>query len=454
MSGGLAKAAEAQQQKKVESANSESIKMLAFLGRGTNEALLRSVASCLKPTLSIKPYRGETDVAPEVLRKSPWCDLVFLGSWKGYEEVFAASKWSRYVNRIPRFFELCDKSILCDILTKAHAVSAPDCLVLPRDVSYVKNWASKGHSLILKPSDGAKGDCIRVVPPGDGQEAAVLRAIAGRPVETNNKTFVLQQYISAPLLLHKRKFDLRLYVAFVFDESSTLDTLDSPARSSPTGTAFLCRHGLARLCSQPYEPPNDENCAHARVHLTNFAVNKGAGKQESGAVPLKMSAASALSELARTSRKRGGTGAAAGALTPEKLWSGIHHTSYEVATAVLPFLQKAVTDHWATGGREVTPGVPTPQDHFARRRRFQVAGLDIMLDSDGAPKVLELNANPSLSIHGENGISIEAVDEAVKVPMLVDLLKLAVLRDDTVNPLSKMLPEACNGLCWNFLCAV
>ena len=60
-------------------------------------------------------------------------------------------------------------------------------------------------------------------------------------------------------------------------------------RFAPTAAGLACglfgfmmldrrAQGLARLCATPYELPTDENRDNVRMHLTNFAVNKGSGK--------------------------------------------------------------------------------------------------------------------------------------------------------------------------------
>lgn len=56
------------------------------------------------------------------------------------------------------------------------------------------------------------------------------------------------------------KFDLRLYVLVLGVE---------PLR------IFLFKDGLARLATSAYSKPNEKNMGNLRMHLTNYAINKG-----------------------------------------------------------------------------------------------------------------------------------------------------------------------------------
>jgi tubulin polyglutamylase TTLL6/13 len=74
---------------------------------------------------------------------------------------------------------------------------------------------------------------------------------------------VAQRYISNPCLLDGLKFDLRVYVL--------LCGVD-PLR------IMIYQEGLARFATERYNTPNCTNMSHLRMHLTNYAVNKGSTK--------------------------------------------------------------------------------------------------------------------------------------------------------------------------------
>merc|ERR1719356_2007208 len=71
---------------------------------------------------------------------------------------------------------------------------------------------------------------------------------------------VVQRYVDRPLLLHGRKFDLRLYVVV-----TSYDPLK----------VYLNSEGLVRLATEEYS--SSPNTIRRRMmHLTNYSVNKHA----------------------------------------------------------------------------------------------------------------------------------------------------------------------------------
>ena len=58
---------------------------------------------------------------------------------------------------------------------------------------------------------------------------------------------------------------------------------------------LVCREGLVRLCSAPYQPPAPGNLRDAYAHLTNYTLNK---KNKEGFVHTAASAAQAASRAA------------------------------------------------------------------------------------------------------------------------------------------------------------
>ena len=73
----------------------------------------------------------------------------------------------------------------------------------------------------------------------------------------------MQHYLAHPLLLKKKKFDLRLYVLV----SSVFPFI-----------TYLNHEGLARFCTEDYAMPTAKNINNHYMHLTNYSLNKMSDK--------------------------------------------------------------------------------------------------------------------------------------------------------------------------------
>ena len=100
---------------------------------------------------------------------------------------------------------------------------------------------------IVKPDEGSQGEGIYLI---------------HEPKEylfQGDRKHIVQEYIARPLLLENLKFDLRVYVLV-----SSLDPLE----------IFICKEGLARFCTVPYQYPTNKNIHETFMHLTNYSLNK------------------------------------------------------------------------------------------------------------------------------------------------------------------------------------
>ena len=75
--------------------------------------------------------------------------------------------------------------------------------------------------------------------------------------QSSNLSFVVNKYISNPMLINNLKFDLRIYVLVTsFD---------------PCLRAYVYHEGLVRFATEPFSLTNlNQQCSH----LTNYAINK------------------------------------------------------------------------------------------------------------------------------------------------------------------------------------
>lgn len=118
----------------------------------------------------------------------------------------------------------------------------------PEFISASRKLSSNGRKsvFIVKPDEGCQGEGIYLI--SDPKDFVF-----------NHRSYVVQEYLSSPLLLDELKFDLRVYVVV-----TSLDPLK----------IYLSREGLARFCTVPYEPPTSKNLCKTYMHLTNYSLNK------------------------------------------------------------------------------------------------------------------------------------------------------------------------------------
>lgn len=155
------------------------------------------------------------------------------------------------LSHIPGMHEVCEKAALASAL---EAVAAPfwPRSWRPQDLDFS---VAKESVVIVKPSKGLQGRGIHLA--GSPEE---LRQILAADADV-----VVQEYISSPLLLDGRKWDLRLYALVVPGYDGGL-------------RCWLARDGLVRVCTDPYREPDATNLRCQTAHLTNYSLNKRSEK--------------------------------------------------------------------------------------------------------------------------------------------------------------------------------
>ncbi|KAG6609648.1 Tubulin polyglutamylase [Phytophthora cinnamomi] len=125
----------------------------------------------------------------------------------------------------------------------------PRTWILPFDqYEFQQNFNSEGESqrtFIVKPDHMCQGRGV-----------FLTRKLSQIP---KGDVLVAQQYVARPLLIDGKKFDLRIYV---------LVTSCSPLR------VYIFKDGLVRMCTADYVTPSADNLEQRFMHLTNYAVNK------------------------------------------------------------------------------------------------------------------------------------------------------------------------------------
>lgn len=242
----------------------------------------------------------------------------------------------------------------------------PTTFGLPSDYAlFVEDFRRNPNATwIAKPTNKAQGRGIFLV-----SKLNQLKKWSGgqRPSNQNlfREPYIVSRYISDPLLVGGKKFDMRIYV---------LVTSYRPLK------AFLYRGAFCRFCVEQYSQDVAE-IDNVFVHLTNVAIQKHAEDYND---------------------RTGGKWAYEDLLLFIEGTRGIEAREKLVADveAVLAHSLKAVQ------------GVMINDRHC-----FEMYGFDILLDSSLKPWLLEVNASPSLSTTTDD-------DRLLKMRLISDVIGL------------------------------
>jgi hypothetical protein len=104
---------------------------------------------------------------------------------------------------------------------------------------------------ICKPNCGKGGEGIFLV--------EKFKQIPKNLWQDCHSDLLVQRYIKTPILIDKKKFDLRIYVMI-----KGIEPLE----------AYICDEGLGRFCTENYQMPYAGNMKNMYMHLTNYSLNK------------------------------------------------------------------------------------------------------------------------------------------------------------------------------------
>ena len=161
---------------------------------------------------------------------------------------------------------------------------------------------------------------------------------------------VAQKYVENNLLWDKRKFDLRCWVLLVGGGSCDFD-------------AYIYEPLYARLCAKPWSL-DDHLLLDEKRHLSNLAVNKGSADNLLGTQ-------SDLEAMVDVEKVKGGI---------RKIVKALARTAHQLAST--------------------------------RSRPFEFLGVDIILDDDAKPWLLECNLSPALA--RRNDAQSKLIDSALR----------------------------------------
>lgn len=219
----------------------------------------------------------------------------------------------------------------------------------PEFVTWRKHYdaikESKGQAIwLVKPGDKAnRGNGIRIY--DDAEEL-------GARIDSKLRPWVVQKYMEAPLLVHRRKFDIRAYC------------LVTQEPGGGTTRAYFYPEAYLRTTSAEYSLKTFDKM----VHLNNDAVQKAGGDYG------KFEAANKLS------------------LAEFQQYLDKHHSEdgFSVKRGLLPQIRSLMADTICAAGENLNPrGIDNC---------FEVFGFDFMVDASFRPWLIEVNSNPCLEL--------------------------------------------------------
>ncbi|XP_054016012.1 tubulin monoglutamylase TTLL4-like [Hylaeus anthracinus] len=307
-----------------------------------------------------------------LMKKSQeWC-----GTWGKHMKsaCFKTLKESQKVNHFPGTFQIGRKDRLWRNLSRMMAKHGkiefgfvPRTYILPQDLRCFRQvWEKSGNKekWIIKPPASARGTGIKVV--HRWSQIPKKRAV------------VVQQYLSKPKLISGAKFDLRLYV---------LVTSFNPLR------IYIYPDGLVRFASVKYT--DDINYLSDRfMHLTNYSINKTSATYTSNDCVDSCSGHK---------------------WTLKTLWSYLEREHVNVSK-LWASMKDIVVKTMIAGESSINTLSRT--NISSRYCCYELFGVDILLDENLKPWLLEVNISPSLQ-------SSSPLDIAVKGPLIKNVFNIA-----------------------------
>ena len=224
-------------------------------------------------------------------------------------------------------------------------------------------------SWVAKSSHGSHGTGIFLA---DGTRNSILEMLKYIDDQAEPHPWVVQKYVSRPLLYHGRKFDLRCWVLLMCPFE-----------------IYLYRECAMRLCSSKYDASDVSNLYQ---HITNHCLQKdapGYGAREAGNELWKADLEHLLQEHVSSS-------------------AGSGHLQAQgsiFAEVVAPQLRKIVVDTLLAGQK-----MTNPDDARHGVVPFQLLGYDFLIDENLKVWLLEINGAPGVADRLVRPMAVEVVD--------------------------------------------
>mmetsp|Transcript_30886 Transcript_30886/g.49539 ORF Transcript_30886/g.49539 Transcript_30886/m.49539 type:complete len:586 (-) Transcript_30886:1291-3048(-) len=301
----------------------------------------------------------------------------------------------RETTRINRMAGLLDvlwsKENYCSTIQQSgewmNAFTFP-CWVVPRDGSKLQGVVKK-----LSGHDGIQW-IVKPYNKGGGRGIFVLDSLTEvRRLLLKKRHYVVQPYLPNPYLLDGRKWDLRTYVLLT--------------RSTPVTRAYIYFDGLVRLATEQYDP-NAKNGGNKTQFLTNTSINKQKVQN--------------VEEL---------TWAFA------KLEATIGEENYQ---KLFRRMKRAVAMLLVTAENRFKQVYEKKfGDKFTCGNCFHLLGVDLIVDENLVPRIIEVNGEPSMQLSGDKDghydMTKKAMQHEVARIVLTPMSKVRRLTAQTLRQL-------------------
>lgn len=258
---------------------------------------------------------------------------------------------------------------------------------------FVLDSAAEVEALLLGPRTGSSEELAGGPAGGPVGEPAGEPGRSGTGFGTGSgsgsgtKKYVLQPYLRRPHLLLQRKWDMRTYVLVT--------------SAAPFARGFLFRDGLVRLAADVYEA-GARHGGNRTQFLTNTSVNKRKNKSmEQLTWPFaRLEAALGLDDF-------------------RLLFSRVRRAiGLMLVAAEKPFAARfdRVASSSSTGAASArgSSARGSSASVFSCANCFHVLGVDLIVDEQLFPRVIEVNGEPSMQLSGEENSHYDATKVAMQ----------------------------------------
>ncbi len=257
-----------------------------------------------------------------------------------------------------------------------------------------------------------------------GRGISVMTSQQVKQLAAKNKKQLVQRYLSNPYLIDGKKFDLRIYVLV-----SGVDPL----------RVYVHKEGLTRISTSDYSLRNISN---RFAHLTNYSVNKKAMNFKA-AQYISTDPSSDLTDIDVSSKslaedshlKDSMKSSADDSETEGFKWSLAAFRNWltkregkEKTDETFDRIYDLCVKTMVAAESEITPNVHRVVSY--RTNCFELFGLDVILDSNLNPHLLEVNVSPSL-------MGSSPLDRKIKGMLIADTLHVVGMYPYDANLLRK-----------------